>query len=91
MAWPHYLTRVLHVSQGQEAQKAATSITTIQLFSAAVGASISGTVVNMAGLTDPGGIIGAKNAAHWLFIIFAVTPLIAFFTAQIVVSRTSKN
>lgn len=45
----------------------------------------------MAGLTDPGGIIGAKNAAHWLFIIFAVTPLIAFFTAQIVVSRTSKN
>ncbi|MGC6766818.1 MFS transporter, partial [Escherichia coli] len=21
MAWPHYLTRVLHVSQGQEAQK----------------------------------------------------------------------
>ncbi|WIF73485.1 MFS transporter [Proteus vulgaris] len=91
MAWPHYLTRVLHVSQGQEAQKAATSITTIQLFSAAVGASISGTVVNMAGLTEPGGLEGAQNAAHWLFIIFAVTPLIAFFTAQIVVSRTKKN
>lgn len=91
MAWPHYLTRVLHVSQGQEAQKAATSITTIQLFSTAVGASISGTVVNMAGLTDPGGMIGAQNAAHWLFIVFAITPLIAFFTARVVVSRAKTN
>lgn len=91
MAWPHYLTRVLQVSQGQEAQKAATSITTIQLFSTAVGTSISGTVVNMAGLTEPGGIIGAQSAAHWLFIVFAFTPFIAFFTAKIVVQRKINN
>ncbi|MEQ4923889.1 MFS transporter [Proteus hauseri] len=91
MAWPHYLTRVLQVSQGQEAQKAATSITTIQLFSTAVGASISGTIVNMAGLTEPGGIIGAQNAAHWLFTVFAVTPFIAFFAANVVVTRSKKN
>ncbi|OAT47435.1 putative transport protein [Proteus hauseri ATCC 700826] len=90
MAWPHYLTRVLQVSQGQEAQKAATSITTIQLFSTAVGASISGTIVNMAGLTEPGGVLGAQNAAHWLFTAFALTPCIAFFAANVVVSR-AKN
>ncbi|QAV24212.1 MFS transporter [Proteus hauseri] len=90
MAWPHYLTRVLQVSQGQEAQKAATSITTIQLFSTAVGASISGTIVNMAGLTEPGGVLGAQNAAHWLFTVFALTPFIAFFAANVVVSR-AKN
>lgn len=91
MAWPHYLTRVLQVSQGEEAQKAATSITTIQLFSTAVGAAISGTVVNMAGLTNPGGIAGAQNAAHWLFIVFSITPLIAFITAKIVVSNIRKH
>ena len=90
MAWPHYLTRVLQVSQGQEAQKAATSITTIQLFSTAVGASISGTIVNMAGLTEPGGVLGAQNAAHWLFTVFALTPFIAFFAANVVVS-SAKN
>lgn len=91
MAWPHYLTQVLQVSKGQEAQKAATSITTIQLFSTAVGASISGTIVNMAGLTDPGGVFGAQNAAHWLFIVFAITPFIAFFTARVVVFRKKNN
>lgn len=87
MAWPHYLTRVLQVSKDNDPQKAATAITTIQLFSTAVGAAVSGTVVNMAGLTTPGGLIGAQNAAHWLFIVFAFTPFIAFFTANIVVSR----
>ncbi|MDX4949747.1 MFS transporter [Proteus mirabilis] len=91
MAWPHYLTRVLQVSQGEDAQKAATSITTIQLFSTAVGAAISGTVVNMAGLTVPGGIAGAQNAAHWLFIVFSITPLIAFITAKNVVANIRKH
>ncbi|NBM90680.1 MFS transporter, partial [Proteus sp. G2658] len=52
---------------------------------------ISGTIVNMAGLTEPGGIAGAQNAAHWLFIVFSVTPLIAFITAKIIILNIRKS
>ncbi|NBN24309.1 MFS transporter, partial [Proteus sp. G2657] len=52
--------------------------------------AISGTIVNMAGLTEPGGIAGAQNAAHWLFIVFSVTPIIAFITVKKVINNKNK-
>lgn len=78
LAWPHLLTRVLHVAPEDEQNLAASAITTIQLFATALGAAVAGMIANLAGLTNPGGVEGAATAAHWLFLLFAIAPLLAF-------------
>jgi len=76
LAWPHLLTRVLHVAPGDEQNLAASAITTIQLFATALGAAVAGMIANLAGLTEPGGVAGTA-AAYWLFLLFAIAPLLA--------------
>lgn len=81
LAWLGLIISLVYYRFLKEEAKAATSITTIQLFSTAVGAAISGTVVNMAGLTY-GGIAGAQNAAHWLFIAYFLLPTDCIYYLQ---------
>jgi MFS family permease len=78
LAWPHLLTRVLQVAPEDEQNLAASAITTIQLFATALGAAVAGMIANLAGLTTPGGNAGAASAAYWLFVLFAIAPLLAF-------------
>ena len=80
LAWPHLLTRVFQVSSAGEQDLAAASITTVQLFATALGAALAGMVANIAGLTDPGGIVGASSAATWLFGVFALAPMLGILT-----------
>lgn len=79
--WPHLLTQVLQVAPADEQVLASASITTVQLFAKAVGAALAGMVANMGGLTDPGGFTGTSAASLWLFVVFAIAPVLGLFTA----------
>jgi len=81
ISWPHLLTRILHAAPRDEQDLASAAITTVQLFATALGAALAGMVVNLAGLTAPGGIPGTQSAAFWLFAVFALAPLIGILTA----------
>jgi predicted MFS family arabinose efflux permease len=90
IAWPHLLSQVLRAAPQDEADLASASITTIQLFATAAGAALAGMIVNLAGLTDPGGIAGAANAAAWLFILFAGIALAALPYSAAVARNAAK-
>ncbi len=79
--WPHLLTRILQVSPEADKDIAGASITTVQLFATAFGAALAGMIANLAGLNVPGGSAGAASAARWLFLLFALAPLLAVFSA----------
>ncbi|HWD13547.1 MFS transporter [Pseudochrobactrum sp. sp1633] len=87
MTWPHLLTRVLKVAPDDEKDLASTAITTVQLFSAGLGAAMAGMVTSLGGLTVPGGMAGTSSAAFWLFLSFGLGPLLAFFCASRMVKR----
>lgn len=89
MGWPHLLTNVLTVVAEDERDLASASITTIQLLATAFGAAVGGMVVNLAGLTSPGGKSGTANAAMWLFGTFALSALLAGLSACLSVNRSS--
>ncbi|AGT09899.1 MFS transporter [Paracoccus aminophilus] len=82
LGWPHLLTRVLQLAPKDEEDLASASITTVQLSAAAIGAALAGVVVNLAGLTEPGGVEGTARAALWLFGIFAAVPVLGLVLAQ---------
>ncbi|MDH1146949.1 MFS transporter, partial [Pseudomonas mosselii] len=75
--WPHLLTRVLQAARPGEENLASASITTVQLYATALAAALAGLVANGAGLVEPGGEQGARQAALWLFAVFACAPLLA--------------
>lgn len=81
MGWPHLLTGVFRAAPVGETDLTSAAITTVQLVSTALGAALAGMVVNMAGLTEPGGIGGTASAALWLFLVFAAAPALALLTA----------
>ncbi|MNT99828.1 hypothetical protein D3C72_2427790 [compost metagenome] len=66
---------------------ASAAITTVQLYGMAIGAAIAGLVANAAGLIEPGGVAGAQSAAVWLFVSFALAPLLAALLARRIVRR----
>ncbi len=80
LGWPHLLTKVLQVTAGEDQETAASSITTVQLFAAALGSALAGMLVNLAGLNE-GSIESTSNAAFWLFAIFSLSPIFALITA----------
>ena len=82
ICWPHLLTGIFKVTPVNEQGLAAASITTVQLFATAFGAALAGLIVNLAGLSEPGGITGTASAARWLFGCLLVVPLIVFATAR---------
>ncbi|MCW3465326.1 MFS transporter [Chitinophaga nivalis] len=77
IGWPHLLTRVLTAAIAGEEEKAAASITTVQLLATAFGTALTGLVANASGLIAPGGITGAQQAAGWLLGLFIITPALA--------------
>ena len=82
MGMPHLMASILSSAPADEGNLAAYSLTTVQLFATATGAALAGMVTSLSGLADPGGLPGAANAAQWLFICFALAPLLAFFTVR---------
>ncbi len=82
IGWPHLLNRVLNLAPAGEGGMASAAITTIQLYGMAVGAAVAGLVANAAGLTNPGGPVGARSAAVWLFVSFALAPALAALLAR---------
>jgi len=85
LGWPHLLTRVLKSARRGEENLASAGITTVQLYAMAIGAALAGLTVNAAGLSDPGGVDGARHAAYALFACFAVAPALAIVLARRVV------
>ncbi|VVE23498.1 MFS transporter [Pandoraea iniqua] len=76
MGWPHLLTRVMTAARPGEAHLASASITTVQLYSMALGSALAGLVANLAGLAD-GQYADVQRASVWLFAIFALAPAVA--------------
>lgn len=91
LAWPHLLTRVFKNAPKNEQGLASASITTVQLFTTALGAALAGVVANMGGLSNPGGFEGTSNAALWLFYIFSIMPVLALLSTRQVVRLTANG
>lgn len=87
LGWPHLLSLVLSSAEPGDEDQASTSITSIQLIATAFGTALAGIITNLAGINDPGGLEGAKSAAFWLFILFAISPLLCF----IIINRRLKK
>ncbi len=86
-SWPHLLTRAMTVAVEAERSLASSSISTVQLVTSAFASALAGVIANLAGITDPGGVAGASNAALWLFGLFALGPLAAASAAAFLIGR----
>lgn len=73
IGWPHLLTRVMTAARPGEAALASASITTVQLYSMALGSALAGLIANAAGLAQ-GEVGQAQRASVWLFALFALAP-----------------
>lgn len=88
LAWPHLLTALLTVAPANEGALASSSISTVQLYAMSLGAALAGLIANAAGLSDPGGLAGARMAACWVFGSFAVLAALAVPLARIAAPRS---
>jgi predicted MFS family arabinose efflux permease len=79
LAWPHLLTRVFHSAPKGQENIASAAITTLQLFTMALGAALAGIITTASGFVDPGGVQGARQSAQALLWLFALAPLLAAF------------
>ena len=77
LGWPHLLTRVFNAAPAGQETLTASSITTVQLYATALTAALAGVITNSAGLAQPGGVEGARQAALWLFAAFSIAPALA--------------
>jgi MFS family permease len=82
MAWPHLSTAVLSVVSEADQELAGASVTTVQLTAAAAGAAVGGAIANIAGFSDPGGVVGAQGAAQLLYPVMLVAPLAALYLGR---------
>ncbi|MBZ7924003.1 MFS transporter [Ensifer adhaerens] len=80
-AWPHIVTAVYEFAPEGEAEKASSSITTVQLFAAALGAALAGLTANLAGI-ESSAEGGVALATTGLFGLFALLPALALLTAR---------
>ena len=78
MGWSHLLTRILKAAAPGEEAKTSASISIVQLLATSCGTALAGLVANSTGILNPGGIVGAQQAAGWLMGTFALAPLLAF-------------
>jgi predicted MFS family arabinose efflux permease len=81
VAWPHLVTNVFRETTVSEQGLAGSSITTVQLYATAFSAAAAGMVANLGGLSDPGGVEGASNAALLLFGAILVAPALGLVSA----------
>ena len=82
MAWPHVLNAIMHSASAQEADSAASGITTVQLYGMAVGAALVGLVANALGLTALSDPATLGRSALWLFAVFALFPALAAWSLR---------
>ena len=82
LCWSRLVTRVFQSAQRGQENLASSAVTTVQLYAMSIGAAVTGLVANAAGLTDPGGLEGARHSAQLVFGIFSVFPVLAIFTAR---------
>lgn len=75
LCWPNMLTRIFKAAPPGQENIASAAITTLQLYAIAVGSSMAGLVANLAGLAEPGGEEGARQAAYALFLLFSLAPV----------------
>jgi MFS family permease len=80
--WPHLVTGILKAAPPSEHEMATAAIATVQLSAAALGAAGAGVVANLAGIAQPGGVVGASSAAAWLFGMFALAPVLCILAAR---------
>jgi MFS family permease len=92
MAWPHLSTAVLSVVPEADQELAGASVTTVQLTAAAAGAAVGGAIANVTGFSDPGGVVGAHQAAQLLYPVMLVAPVAAFVLVRSFVrARTPRS
>ncbi|WP_208441757.1 MFS transporter [Bartonella raoultii] len=92
IAWPHLLKRILQCANDEDALRASASVSSVQLFSSALGAALAGIITNLAGLFDPGGIVGTILAAKTLLaILISLVLLLGIPLALRVSYRLVKN
>jgi MFS family permease len=77
LCWPHLGARVFSFAREGEKDLAAASMTIVVMVANAFGSALGGMVTNLAGLTNPGGAVGASVAASWLFGGFMMAPALA--------------
>ncbi|WP_019169998.1 MFS transporter [Pseudaminobacter salicylatoxidans] len=77
LIWPHLLARIVAVAPADQADRASASISTVQLFSTALGVSVAAIIVNLAGNLQGDVIQEPGSAATWLFLACAMAPLAA--------------
>ncbi|THK34796.1 MFS transporter [Ensifer sp. MPMI2T] len=90
VAWPHIVTAVYAAAPAGEEEKAAASITTIQLFAASLGAALAGMTANLAGVGE-GTTEGATSTAIWLFGLFSLAPALGIASARRAVGGDSNR
>lgn len=76
-AWPHVSTRLLSAAPEGERDVTSASMSMVQLFASGLGAALAGVIVNAAGLAADGTTQAAISAAHWLYGLFILVPLVA--------------
>ena len=82
MAWPHVLNAIMLSAGKQEADAAASAITTVQLYGMAVGAALVGLAANALGLAQQNDLAALGLSAAWLFGVFAIFPAIAAWSVR---------
>jgi len=90
IVWPHLLTCILRYASNEDTDLASASLTSVQLFGTALSAAIAGTVTNLAGLNNPGGIQGTAQAATILFV-FLIMLLFASLPCVWHIARVVRN
>jgi MFS family permease len=82
LCWPNLLTRVFHAAPPGQENMASAAITTFQLYAMAMGAALAGMITNAAGLVQPGGVAGARQAAEALFLAFCAAPALVLWLGK---------
>ena len=79
LGWPHISTFVLKYTSSEDKANAGSAITTVQMFAVAFGSALAGMIVNATGINGPDGLDGIANSARWLFGVFSIIAMLAFF------------
>lgn len=91
MCWPHLLAQVFRSAPSGQESIASSGMITVQLYALALGSTLGGMIVNAAGMTDPGGVVGAVQASQALFLLFALAPALAFWAMARVVAAKRQS
>ncbi len=91
IGWPHLSTFALQRAPEDEREYAASTLSTVQMFSIAFGAALAGMIANIAGFNNAAGTAGLERAAFWLFAIFAAFAVLAQYCVRKVVACEKQN